>query len=97
MIVSKQEGDETVEVLTTEVDVTERELKRIADEAALDQKGEERVIAMTFPCRWSPLVIGQAGYLKVRAYLDDGREIRLGALKMKFSTNDEDTSDDHDR
>ena len=81
--VLKEEGQEVSEILAAEVKAEEARIDDVND-APKREELEQKVISLTFPCQWSPLSMNSAGFIKVRAYLDGDREIRLGALKVNF-------------
>ncbi|UOA32555.1 hypothetical protein DSM110093_02355 [Sulfitobacter sp. DSM 110093] len=83
--VLKEEGDEVSEILAAEVEAEEEKIEDIVG-GSQEGEPEERLISMTFPCHWSPLPMANTGFIKVRAYLDGGKEIRLGALKINFAS-----------
>lgn len=81
--VLKEGGSEVDEIFEMEVGVDEK-AKRAAFEGEDTKNKEEKILSMTFPLQWSPLEVKKSGFIKVRAHLDDGKEIRLGALKINF-------------
>ncbi|WP_143595019.1 hypothetical protein [Thioclava sp. DLFJ4-1] len=87
--VIKEEGDQKQDILTADLDPDEEDLRRIISEAEKQDK-DGTMISLTLPCRWSPLPISESGFIKVRAYLDGEKEIRLGALKVNFPKADQD-------
>lgn len=86
--ITKEEGDDITEILVAEINSDEEEVQKII-KAAEKKEEDSRVLAITLPCKWSSLPISQPGFIKVRAYLDDDKEIRLGALKIGFSGSSE--------
>ena len=79
----KEEGGDVSQILEAEINAEEEKIETIVENEELDDV-EERIISLTFPCRWSPLSLKEEGFLKVRAYIDEDQEIRLGALKINF-------------
>ncbi|MDE0970443.1 MAG: hypothetical protein OSA51_13780 [Octadecabacter sp.] len=82
--VLKIEGDKETNILEIDID-TEKEASHLT--ASNDDEDDSKVVNMTFPCQWEPLPFSKAGFIKVRAYLDYDREIRLGVLGVNFVEN----------
>lgn len=80
--VIKEEGDTATTLLETEIEPEEDTLD--GTNKPPEQEANDRILSLTFPCRWSPLQFSQDGLIKVRAYLDGEEEIRLGALLIEF-------------
>ena len=40
---------------------------------------------IAIPIQWTALEFQSSGYIKVRARLDEGEEIKLGALRVAFA------------
>lgn len=84
LIVTKVEGDDETTVLKTDIEIAEeKDLPPM--EEVVGNKEDGKVLLMAFPCQWSPMQFSQPGHLKVRAYLDDDREVRLGILSVRFT------------
>lgn len=81
--VLKEEGDETTEILEADIEVPENKKGKVFQDLSTEST-EEKMFSMTVPLQWSPLPVKESGFIKVRAYLDGGKEIRLGALKVNF-------------
>jgi len=81
--VLKEEGDETTEIFGADIEVTKKEKSKALQDLSTEST-EEKILSMTVPLQWSPLPVKESGFIKVRAYLDGGKEIRLGALTVKF-------------
>lgn len=82
--VIKVEGSEETIILEAEVE-NSKELSEVPPENTLDSQGEGKVVLMAFPCQWTPMKFSKAGQVKVRAYLDNDREVRLGTLSVVFA------------
>ena len=84
--VAKIEGGESSEIFSAET--------KIAPEAFLDESGNEaeniddKVLSIVVPIQWTPLVFSGPAFLRVRAKLDTGQEVRAGSLKINFPNGD---------
>lgn len=84
--VAKIEGGESSEIFSAET--------KIASEAFLDESGNEeeniddKVLSIVVPIQWTPLVFSGPAFLRVRAKLDTGQEVRAGSLKINFPNGD---------
>lgn len=90
--VTKTEGDEETTILEAEIENPEEHNEPVSAPIADGKEEEGKVLLMAFPCQWSPMQFSKSGQLKVRAYLDDDHEIRLGALSVMFT---EQTTEDN--
>ncbi len=75
------------EIFSTEIEITD-EQRKSAFAGTENERPEDKVLSMTFPLHWSPLPVNEKGRIKVRAYLDNDIEVRLGTLKMNFVEGD---------
>lgn len=86
--VTKEHNSEKEEIFQAEIEIPEEDRKK-----NLSPEGKEKpegiVLSMTTPMRWSPLPIDGECLIKVRAYLDDDTEVRLGSLKIGFKESTE--------
>lgn len=80
------------EIFHAEIEVTEEQREHVYARVG-GQTDVEPIISMTIPLQWSPLEVSSEGFIKVRAYLDEVLEVRLGALKVNFAG--EDTAKEH--
>lgn len=90
--VLKEESSESTEIFGAEVKIPSEEREK-ALKGGDAESTEEKILSMIFPLQWSSLPINASGFIKVRARLDDGGEIRLGALKVNFPTDSEEKVD----
>lgn len=90
IIVLKEEGDEVSEIFSIETEIKQS----VGDNEKginTDDKENEKFISLTVPHKWSPFHIKNSGFIKVRAYLDEGLEIKAGALKVNFASESDST------
>ncbi|WP_306153431.1 hypothetical protein [Roseovarius sp. MMSF_3281] len=89
--VIKTEGDEETTILEAEIENSE-DHNEPSPASVAGSKEDGKVLLMAFPCQWTPMNFSKPGQIKVRAYLDDDREVRLGALSVMFT---EQPAEDH--
>ncbi|MBV1927074.1 MAG: hypothetical protein KUG62_07930 [Rhodobacteraceae bacterium] len=82
--VLKEEGSEKSQIFDAAIEITDDE-KTQSRESDDGENMEDKIVSITIPIQWSPLPMKEQGLIKVRAYLDDSNEIRLGVLKINFS------------
>lgn len=82
--ITKEEGDEVTEMMVVDIGSDDESLKN-AINASEKEKSEGRVISIIVPFQWSPVPVSQPGFIRVRAYLDGDREVRLGSIKINFT------------
>ncbi|WP_370285797.1 DUF6941 family protein [Pseudooceanicola nanhaiensis] len=80
--VVQTDGEDERLLIDANIDMDLEEITKL-DAPALDEAG--RVVLMAFPCQWTNIKFTSPGMIKVRAYIDDETEVRLGALKINFS------------
>lgn len=81
--VLKEEGADITKIVETAIDVPESSNNGVSEDITSGEINDI-VTYITLPLQWSPLSFKEPGFIKVRAYLDGDREIRLGALKINF-------------
>lgn len=86
--VIKEEGSEKNEIFETDINFTDDDRKEAFPGGA--ENDEERVFLMTFPLQWSSFQMKESGFIRVRAYLDGDKEVRIGSLKVNFSSETSD-------
>ena len=86
VVVIKQEGEETTEILNAKTEIDRGDLEKGIGNST-DEFGNEKIWSMTLPCNWTPFHMKEEGFIKVRAYLDDERKIKLGVLKVNFAAS----------
>lgn len=79
--VTKDVLSETEIMFETSIDIPE-ESRQIPEGEEL---AEERVLFFSMPLQWSPVEVVDEGHIKVRAFLDGKKEVRVGALKLNFN------------
>lgn len=84
LAVVKEDGDEVTELASTTTDIPPEAFEEFA-EGNGDADENEKMFIILAPLKLGGLVMKENGYIKTRAYLDDGPEIRLGSLKVNFS------------
>lgn len=73
------------------------ELHAEGTHTSADDQLDEKVNVVTFPIQWSPMSFSGPGFVKVRCYLDDTYEIKLGALQVGFTPEEEANNQPSDR
>lgn len=82
--VIKWEGQEKTQLLDAVLEVQE--------EGGDSDQDEEKLLHMTIPLQWSHVPFKEDGEIRVRAYLDGKREVRLGALQVNFRGVEQETA-----
>lgn len=90
--VLKEEGKETTEILAAATEINQSDITKAVANADAESK-HEQILSITVPCRWNSLEMKNSGFIKVRANLDDGPEILLGALKVNFPNQTSDAQE----
>lgn len=98
--VFKDDRDGTVEMFSVDAEVPEKtfeDIETLNDNGVTE--GAEKVLSLSMPVQWSPLVLNGPGMIRVRVILDTGQEIRAGSLKINFSTsaNPDDQADEGEK
>ena len=84
--------DEVEEIFKADAEVSPED--RVKALSNLDNdSGDAKIAVLTFPVRWSPLEFAKPGFVKVRAYMDGGHEIKAGSLKVNFPSPEEESSE----
>jgi hypothetical protein len=82
--VTKIEEDEETTILEASIE-NPGEHNEAAFKSTADANEEGIVALVTLPIHLKSLHFSKPGQIKVRAYLDDDREIRLGVLSVEFT------------
>lgn len=84
VVVFKHDGADVTELLRSSIEVERSEIDKI-EERRGDIDSSEKVTLVSVPCQWQLLQFSAPGFVKVRAYLDDEKEIKVGALRVNFA------------
>lgn len=82
--VTKIEADEETIIFDKDFEKPD-EHNAVAPAFTDDTNEEGSVFFIAFPCQLTPLKFSKSGQIRVRAYLDDCREIHLGTLSVRFT------------
>jgi len=84
---SEEEASSTIEVLMARNEINQFIVPPSSPPP--EGEGSERIIHSRIPMAFSPLVIPQQGFIRVRAHYSDGAILRLGSLHVRARRPDE--------
>lgn len=84
--VTKIEAGELTEIFAAETEIAPEAF--LDDGAKVEENIDDKVLSVVVPIQWTPLVFSGPAFLRVRARLDTGQEVRAGSLKINFPDAD---------